>query len=418
MSLNTNEAQCGVIDNPRCHRNVAMDIDALVGSRARNSTLRLATSSAGTAFTRRGQYRRPTFRELITSNPFLYPGVSCLYFFLIFFVILNASVRLISMSRVEWTQLRSSLQDSQLLDYTDMENELRGIIDTLPEWCFKLSENNTCPCEDPLTPRPRFERDNWLETHELNKGLIHECIENNSNILDVVFFGDSITEEWNGRWHGKQLDQLNNTNDVFKKKFKKKEGGQIEGLALGIAGDTAMNLLWRLQHGELPKKLKSKVFWVTIGTNDFLKHKCDENVLFIGIKRVVEEISLRKPESTIVLNGVLPTTLRSDGKLISNYKIPEKLENNDTIPDIWPHVESLNVMLDQYCQNKQNVVYFDASQIFLAQLGNDSFRRKESLLMSELMRDYVHPTALGHELWAKEIVKEIQFLTLDDDFND
>ncbi len=138
MSLNTNEAQCGVIDNPRCHRNVAMDIDALVGSRARNSTLRLATSSAGTAFTRRGQYRRPTFRELITSNPFLYPGVSCLYFFLIFFVILNASVRLISMSRVEWTQLRSSLQDSQLLDYTDIDNELRGIIDTLPEWCFKV----------------------------------------------------------------------------------------------------------------------------------------------------------------------------------------------------------------------------------------------------------------------------------------
>ena len=257
-----------------------------------------------------------------------------------------------------------------------------------------------------------------METHKLNKGLIDEYIGNNSKKLDVIFFGDSITEEWNGRWHGKLLDQLNNTNDAFKKYFKKEEGGLIEGLALGIAGDTAMNLLWRLQNGELPKKLDSKIYWLTIGTNDFLKHKCNENVLFIGIKRVIEEISLRKPESTIVVNGVLPTTLRKDGKLISNYSIPEKSNNNDTIPDIWPHVESLNVMLDQYCKNKQNVIYFDASHIFLAQLGNDSFRRKESLLMSELMRDFVHPTALGHELWAKDIVQEVQFLTQEDAFND
>lgn len=42
-------------------------------------------------------------------------------------------------------------------------------------------------------------------------------------------------------------------------------GGDYDGLALGIAGDKSPNLLWRLQHGEMPKNLKSKVFWLLIG---------------------------------------------------------------------------------------------------------------------------------------------------------
>ena len=42
------------------------------------------------------------------------------------------------MSRVEWIQLKSSLQDTPLIDYTEIENKLREIVDTLPEWCFKV----------------------------------------------------------------------------------------------------------------------------------------------------------------------------------------------------------------------------------------------------------------------------------------
>jgi lysophospholipase L1-like esterase len=39
-------------------------------------------------------------------------------------------------------------------------------------------------------------------------------------------------------------------------------------LLLGISGDQAMHLLWRLQNGEGPSKLKPKAITLMIGTND------------------------------------------------------------------------------------------------------------------------------------------------------
>ncbi len=55
----------------------------------------------------------------------------------------------------------------------------------------------------------------------------------------------------------------------------------------------------------LPKKLKAKVFWLLIGTNDFLKEgmeQCLEEVVLMGIQRNVEEMMLLKPDATIVVN--------------------------------------------------------------------------------------------------------------------
>jgi len=56
--------------------------------------------------------------------------------------------------------------------------------------------------------------------------------------------------------------------ETFKRNFHKASGAKIEGVALGIAGDTAPNVLWRLLHGELPDYFSPKVWWLSLGNND------------------------------------------------------------------------------------------------------------------------------------------------------
>lgn len=57
------------------------------------------------------------------------------------------------------------------------------------------------------------------------------------NDLDIVFVGDSITERWNGT-AALGTKVIDSTKRAFRKRFTKKYGGKLEGIALGSAGDT------------------------------------------------------------------------------------------------------------------------------------------------------------------------------------
>ena len=59
-----------------------------------------------------------------------------------------------------------------------------------------------------------------------------------SSYLDVAFVGESLIEEMNGRWMGRpQTDELLAISKSFDKHFNRENGG-MDGIALGIAGDT------------------------------------------------------------------------------------------------------------------------------------------------------------------------------------
>ncbi len=333
-------------------------------------------------------------------------------------------------------------------------------------------------CANSLTPLERTDikgRD-WKRAYEKNKQLIDE---NDGEKLDIVFFGDSITEEWNGRWYGKPYKDISDYYDmdekdiasqsfvgiqsVFRKYFNKKN---MKGLALGIAGDTIPQLLYRIQNDELSNSgLDSKVYWLLIGTND-LSHGCSEEAVFLGIVKAVEEIRKMRPDSIVVINGLLPRTGRLDGTLMTaklaasrsgsktgrshileektsftdddefsnNNQTTSNMKSNDATEeasthtitkkttldlslDYWESIVQINRGLEQYAHDHDKVEYFDASDIFIGQLGNKYFQRQEpSFLMSELMLDYLHPTTLGHELWAQQIVDYI-ISDLDTPFN-
>jgi hypothetical protein len=61
---------------------------------------------------------------------------------------------------------------------------------------------------------------------------------------------------------------LKNLERIFNQNFHKASGASVEGVALGIAGDTAPNVLWRLMHGEMPDYVTPKVWWLSLGNND------------------------------------------------------------------------------------------------------------------------------------------------------
>ena len=56
--------------------------------------------------------------------------------------------------------------------------------------------------------------------------------------IDVVFYGDSITEGWMGTTYGRLQGSGESSRDVFDSLFSTQNGGEFDGLALGIAGDT------------------------------------------------------------------------------------------------------------------------------------------------------------------------------------
>merc|ERR1712228_509522 len=87
------------------------------------------------------------------------------------------------------------------------------------------------------------------------------------------------------------------------------------GIPLGIAGDTAPNVLWRIQHGELPELRDVKVIWLVLGTNDVAIKQCSEEVVLLGILRVIEELQVLKPNAKIVINSILPMTDDEKGRV-------------------------------------------------------------------------------------------------------
>ena len=260
--------------------------------------------------------------------------------------------------------------------------------------------DSNCRCEDPLVPADRGEYKSWTKAHAENKRLIEpytadawDTSASSAGDIDVAFLGESLVEEMDGRWLGLEKgEHLQGLAKMFNKRFKRESGSDIEGLALGIAGDTvsyvvlfgsarvvkfrgdgrktrtntlflrscpvglestgggalaaalfspllsfrnsslllllislspfppqcrniptplslslkAPNVLWRLLHGELPDGFHPRVWWVSLGMNDLARMQCSEEVVIMGIIRVVEELRIKRPDAKIVIQSMLP----------------------------------------------------------------------------------------------------------------
>ena len=284
-------------------------------------------------------------------------------------------------------------------------------LDDISQWCLQPNVT-TCKCANPLQPTHRHGHKTWTEAHVENEKVARNTNTNTRKKsspfreMDVVFLGDSIMEGWRGTSFGQMVEKKKEHSKVFDDYFDMDKGGEFDGLVLGIAGDKCQNLLWRIQNGEMPKKLKAKVFWLLIGTNDFLKEgmeQCSEEVVLMGIQRIVEEMMLLKPDATIVVNGLLP---RSDIGRYGEGRLYQKGER--TVMDA---IDAVNSQLEEYCKLHKDLEYFDASQIFIQnnpKLGRGKYQK---FIPLDLMEDSLHPTTHGYREWAKAITATLKTIT-------
>jgi len=220
-------------------------------------------------------------------------------------------------------------------DFTTIRSKYDASVAKIDHWCLEGGDTN-CDCEDPLTPISRMEHLSWVEAVQYNRKLVQhyttqppldgtgKSIPSKTLEPDVVFLGGDIVEEMDGRWMGdRRSSQLRTLEIMFKNHFHKQpDGAKVDGVALGVAGDTAPNVLFRLLHGEMPDDFNPKIWWITLGMNELGRMKCSEEVVVLGILRVVEEIMERKPNARIVINSLFPmVSMRGDPyPLISDYQ--------------------------------------------------------------------------------------------------
>jgi len=274
----------------------------------------------------------------------------------------------------------------------------------------------------------------WTKAHSLNRNV------GDYGSWDVVLLGDEFVEDFNGRALGKPMPSLKNIGKYWDSTFTFNGGGDVEGLALGISGDSVSkilwwcsvmllwlcadsthhssthpqqkqqhkqisNLLWRTQHGELPD---SKVYWIHIGTHDFGKGQCSEEAVLLGILRLAELIHEERPGSVIVLNSILP---RKDSP---NNK---KKKNNPNI--LWRAIQEVNAQLESFCVHHEHLVYFDASPLFvnsnLPAKKNAKNNKQVTLRNPMYLEDKFHLSLQGHKTWGNAILERLKLILYDDD---
>ncbi len=177
----------------------------------------------------------------------------------------------------------------------------------------------------------------------------------------LVFIGDSITQMFGGEPH----DRPQPGKEVWKQFYGKRNAAN-----LGFGYDFVENTLWRLQHGELDGAA-AKVVVIHIGTNNVNRNTPVE--IAAGIRAICTEVHQRQPAAKIVLMAIFPRGPKPDatrGKLAEINKLIAGFDGAD------------------------GITFLDIGAKFLGPDGTIS---------REIMGDFLHPTAKGYEIWAKEL---------------
>jgi len=347
-------------------------------------------------------------------------------------------------------------------DYSEIKSQYEMNIGKVDHWCLQGGDQH-CRCEDPLRSVKKGGFPAWEKAFKKNVDSIDEAIFNDDEAeLDVVFLGENIVEYWSGSSLSFNSTFVHNVSRAFNKQFK--GDSKIRGLPLGIAGDTTSNVLWRIQNGEMPDYLNPKIWWIVLGTNDLAMKQCSEEVVLMGILRVIEEILEQKPDAKIVVNSILPMSsdikgrvpriVKKDRKKVHTNSLghdlgfrrrlakkdKKKKEEDDGIGQegkltpgqteikaikermkpgklpvvrlrrgplrwvavsMWPSVEAINYGLQKFAVKHKRVSFFNAYDIFVEEEDKESTPH----IIKDLTKSFAigQPSVAGH----KELLKGI-----------
>lgn len=203
----------------------------------------------------------------------------------------------------------------------------------------------------------------WLPRHEQKIADAKNLLASGKKI-DVLLIGDSITQGW-------EKEGLEAWNKYLAPR---------NAFNLGFGGDRTENVLWRLEHDAVTG-LNPKVTVLMIGTNNAGHRRENPQTTAAGIKKILEELKTRLPETKILLLAIFPRDAQPHGEL---RQINEKV----------------NAIIKGYADNKR--VYFaNINSVFLTEDGT---------LEEKVMPDLLHPHEYGYELFAEALVPEVDKL--------
>ena len=171
--------------------------------------------------------------------------------------------------------------------------------------------------------------------------------------IDLVFFGDSITHNWE-RPGKAQLDELSKTYSI---------------LDIGYGGDCTQHLVWRGLNGELDG-YKAKCIMLMIGTNN---RDSVEDVAK-GVRRVLDVIAEKQPQAKVLL---LPIFVRGEGPANARRVANEKV----------------NAIIKGYADGEK-VIWVDFNAKYLDAKGDTKW----------IMPDRLHPNAAGYKIWTDAVL--------------
>ena len=131
----------------------------------------------------------------------------------------------------------------------------------------------------------------WVDTH----AKLVAYVQANQGACDVLLVGDSITQQW-----GSPLDK-GVLNAAWLKAF---PGAKT--INIGIGGDKAQNVLWRLDHGGVDG-LKPRAIVLMIGNNNmFFTPETGVAAAALGVKACLANLREKFPEADVVVAKILP----------------------------------------------------------------------------------------------------------------
>jgi (4-O-methyl)-D-glucuronate---lignin esterase len=229
-----------------------------------------------------------------------------------------------------------------------------------PNWRYFIpwADRELAPASAPATTVPTRRADPNSET--AHNELVQKA---GAGVIDVYFIGDSITRRWGALDYPALLAS-------FQKSF---FGWNAADFAWGA--DRTQNILWRLDHGELPR-VAPKVFVVQAGTNnlgDFASADERVDAIAAGIEAIVERCRRYAPDALVVLTAVFP---RRDK------------------PELNPSIAAINERLAAYADGGK-VRYLD----FNDRLADSRGRLREDMFEG----GGLHPSLAAYQIWAQAL---------------
>ncbi|MBV9655576.1 MAG: acetylhydrolase [Acetobacteraceae bacterium] len=173
------------------------------------------------------------------------------------------------------------------------------------------------------TPIARLDLPWWRERHEAVLTRVR------SGRADLIFLGDSITENWEKRGP----EPWRNFQPGWTRFY-----GDRNAVNMGFKGDTTASLLWRIRNGEVDG-ITPSVAIVLIGANNLGRVHWSAPDTVAGIDAILAELRRRLPTTKIILLAVLPSA-RSPWVTRNTAEINEALARHYAArPDLAAYID-------------------------------------------------------------------------------